>query len=97
MNAWESALPTACRPPPDRPSHLSPGGVLPIFFKHPCLHVLQSKSKICRSRVRHANEGEDRGSTPIFVTAVVWLVYNSRHESTALKPQCEKIDLNTPL
>ena len=50
QNAWESALPAACRPPQTGP--LFTTGLVSLFFKHPPL--LQSKSKICtRSRVRH--------------------------------------------
>ena len=36
LNAWESALPAARRPPPDRPSHQDRRGA-PAFFKHPRL------------------------------------------------------------
>jgi hypothetical protein len=71
--------------PPDRPSHQDRRGA-PAFFKHPRL--------VCRAYPSRSvdyeygtNDGEDRGSTPRFVTAVVWLVYNSRHDPTALKPQ----------
>ena len=71
--------------PPDRPSHQDRRGA-PAFFKHPRL--------VCRAYPSRSvdyefgtNDGEDRGSSPRCVTAVVWLVYNSRHNPTALKPQ----------
>jgi len=42
MNAWESALPAACRPPQTGPL-FSPGEVLCLFLSTP---LLQTKSKI---------------------------------------------------
>jgi hypothetical protein len=63
--------------PPDRARR-----VLCLFLSTP---VLQSKSKIAPDHEFGTNDGEDRQSTEIFVTAVVWLVYNSRHDLTALK------------
>jgi hypothetical protein len=63
-----------------------PGPVLPLFLSTP---LLQSKSRSA-DREFGTNDGEDRGRTGRFVTAVVWLVYNSRHDPTALKPLREK-------
>jgi hypothetical protein len=56
LNAWESALPAACRPPQTGPL-IMPGPVLCLFLSTP---LLQSKSWITRSRVRHKRW---RGST----------------------------------
>jgi hypothetical protein len=49
QNAWESALPAACRPPQTGPLIMTGLGLC-LFLSTPLLH---SKSKICRSRVRH--------------------------------------------
>jgi hypothetical protein len=59
QNAWESALSARYQPftrrlpraPPDRPPLIMPRPVLPLFLSSTPL--LQSKSKISRSRVRH--------------------------------------------
>ena len=84
--AWESALPVPYPPPADPPQTgplIMTGLVLCLFLKAPLF---------CRANLRSAdrefgtNDGEDRQRTRRFVTAMVWLVYNSRHDPTALKP-----------
>ena len=82
QNAWESALPAACRPPQTGPP-ITPGQLLCLFLSTPLFSRANPRSP---DREFGIHDGEDRQSNTIFVTAMVWLVYNSRHDPTALKP-----------
>jgi hypothetical protein len=55
QNAWESALPAACRPPQTGPPHTT-GPMLCLFLSTP---LLQSKSKISDHEFG-TNDGEER-------------------------------------
>jgi hypothetical protein len=74
-------------PPADPPRQALPSlnwpGAPSFLFKAPLFSRANPRSP---DREFGTNDGEDRGITGRFVTAVVWLVYNSRHDPTALKP-----------